>query len=113
MNVTTLPAIAPKINDILVSSWGYDQTNVDFYKVVNITSSGKSVTIQRINSSVVETGFMSGKSMPAVPHTFSKYKGEPMIKRVNLNKDVYSVKINSFATAYKWDGNPECVSWYA
>lgn len=114
MNSTTTSAAAPKLNDILVCSWGYDQTNVDFYKVISITPSGKSVTIQRINSSVTEDGFMCGKSVPAVPHTVSKYNGEPMTKRVKLCAHYgYSVSISSYSTAFPYDGTPERCSWYA
>ena len=44
----------PQVGDILVSSWGYDQTNIDFYRVVGLTASGKSVRImpvaQRVHS---------------------------------------------------------------
>jgi hypothetical protein len=44
----------PQVGDVLVSSWGYDQTNVDFYRVVSLTASGKSVRIvpvaQRVHS---------------------------------------------------------------
>jgi len=44
----------PQVGDVLVSSWGYDQTNIDFYRVVSLTASGKSVRIvpvaQRVHS---------------------------------------------------------------
>ena len=35
-----------KVGDFFYTSWGYDQTQVDFYKVVGFTPSGKSVRIQ-------------------------------------------------------------------
>ena len=44
----------PEVGDILVSSWGYDQTNVDFWRVVGLTASGKSVRIVPAGSRVVE-----------------------------------------------------------
>lgn len=109
----TITTITPKVNDILVASWGYDQTNVDFYKVLKLSPSGKSVTIVRINSSVTENGFMCGTSVPAVPHTISKYDGEPKTKRVNLTDGGYYVSLNSYSNAYLWDGQPERCSWYA
>ena len=44
----------PQVGDVLVSSWGYDQTNVDFWRVEGLTASGKSVRIvpvaQRVHS---------------------------------------------------------------
>ena len=53
METETMTA-GPRVGDVLVSSWGYDQTNVDFYRVVSLTASGKSVRIvpvaQRVHS---------------------------------------------------------------
>lgn len=54
MSVT---AVAPadagiKVGDFFARSWGYDQTNVDFYKVVGLT--GKGVRAQRWSSAVVD-----------------------------------------------------------
>ncbi len=43
----------PQVGDILVSSWGYDQTNVDFWRVVGLTASGKSVRIVPAGKRVV------------------------------------------------------------
>ncbi len=37
-----------KIDDIFYDSWGYDQTNIDFYQVVGITD--KSVKLKAIKS---------------------------------------------------------------
>ena len=44
----------PEVGDVLVSSWGYDQTNVDFWRVGSLTASGKSVRIVPAGSRVVE-----------------------------------------------------------
>ena len=48
-----------EIGDVLRSSWGYDQTNIDYYKVVELI--GKSmVDIVEIGQQRVETGSMQG-----------------------------------------------------
>lgn len=112
MNTATVNIVSPKVGDILVCSWGYDQTNVDFYKVLSLSPSGKSVSIQRINSIIKEDGFMCGKSVPAVPHTVSNYRGEIMTKRAKIMQDGYCVNISNYSTAFLWDGKPEYVSWY-
>ena len=44
----------PEVGDVLVSSWGYDQTNIDFWRVVSLTASGKSARIVPAGSRVVE-----------------------------------------------------------
>jgi hypothetical protein len=105
-----------KVGDILSSSWGYDQTNVDFYQVVEVKKSGKSVVIQKISSRLVlgeGCAPMSGTVMP----NRDGFAGEPMLKRVQFWRkseteiDEY-LTMASYASASKWDGKPEYCSWY-
>jgi hypothetical protein len=93
--------------DILSSSWGYDQTNVDFYKVLRLVGE-KSVELVKIGSKRCDRE--SGNSMAdyctADP---SNVIGEPMIRRA-LNGQV---SINDYKRASRWDGREEYRSWYA
>lgn len=57
-----------KVGDLLYTSWGYDQTNTDFYAVTKV--SGRRVAIREIAGDYQETGFLSGRSWPAVPLRF-------------------------------------------
>jgi hypothetical protein len=96
-----------KIGDILECSWGYEQTNVDFYQVLEVK--GKMVKIREIKSSMPngETGFMTGHVIPLKDQFIEK---EPeMLKRVGEGN---SVSIESYASASPWDGLPCRVSWY-
>lgn len=43
------------IGSVFVCSWGYDQTNVDYYRVVGVTKSGKSVKVQKWSSKITGT----------------------------------------------------------
>lgn len=43
-----------QVGDILYYSWGYDQTNIDFFQVVSVSKSGKTCTIQEMSSEHVE-----------------------------------------------------------
>lgn len=102
-----------KVGDILKASWGYDQTNVDYYQVLALV--GKSmVEIVAIASDGYENGFMCGRVAP-LPGAF---KGKPMRKRADGN----CVKIESYVYAYKqepqivagvpvYESSPN--SWYA
>jgi len=54
-----------RAGDIVNTSWGYDQTNVDFYIVTRVTSA--CVWVRPIASDYEATGFMSGKCWPAMP----------------------------------------------
>lgn len=91
---------------ILYTSWGYDQTNIDFYEVTKVIGSS-TVEIREIaGKSGPETGFMTAETT-ADP---GNYIGEPMIKRANATN---SVHIASYASASPWDGKPKRYSWYA
>ena len=99
-----------KVGSILMSSWGYDQTNVDFYKVKRRTR--RSVWLVEIGSELVEGsgGFMSGK-VTAVPE---RETGKTFMKRIRVVDDEeVSVSIESYANAYPWNGRECSCSWYA
>lgn len=93
-----------KKGDIFVSSWGYEQTNIDFYEVVAVTKTGKSVKIAKMNKKYLgkDSGGTQEKVMPG------QVVEEPMVRRVGKGyKGVPSIKINDYSWANLWDGNPE------
>jgi len=92
-----------KIGDILSSSWGWEQTNVEFYQVVVVSKA--SVTLRQIAASIKQTGYMSGETLPC-PDTFI---GEPFQRRVSVSN---WVRISNYAAASPWNGRPQYVSWY-
>jgi hypothetical protein len=53
------------VGTILYTSWGYDQTNVEFYAVTRV--SGVRTWIRPIAAEYEDTGFMSGRTWPALP----------------------------------------------
>ena len=79
-----------KVGDLFRRSWGYDQTNVDYYEVTEV--SGRMVTVREIGQVCVETGNMCGQTTPQP----GKFTGEP--KRC-LAQDG-SIKINHYGWAY-------------
>lgn len=93
-----------KVGDIVYDSWGYDQTNIDWYQVVKCTP--KSVVIRRIAGEITEKeNTMSGQSTPLI-HCFT---GTPIRKRVQPGTcDLAS----NHGCMRKWDGKPKYVSWY-
>jgi len=50
---------------VLYTSWGYDQTNVDFYAVTRV--SGRRVWIRPVAADYVESGYLSGRTSAALP----------------------------------------------
>lgn len=48
--------------DVLTGSWGYDQTNVEWFEVVAVR--GRTVEIRELACESIDTAFMQGKSVP-------------------------------------------------
>jgi hypothetical protein len=91
---------------ILVCSWGYEQTNVEFYQVIRALPA--SVELRRIQSNRLEAGAqgMQGTCTP-IPNSFI---GEPKRYRADGTN---SVKIADRIRASPWDGRPRHWSSYA
>src|SRR4030067_498516 len=73
-----------KVGDILSCSWGYDQTNVDFYQVVKV--SGKCVYIQEIGGHSLDS--VSDMADHVKPNKNAFVIDAPVLKR--LVKEGYS-----------------------
>lgn len=86
-----------QVGDILSSSWGYDQTNVNFYEVVE--AGDKEVTVREIAQKTVREE-RGADYVTAVP---GKYVGPALRRRPTA----YGVKIDNVQRATKWDGKPE------
>jgi len=87
-----------KVGDVLYTSWGYDQTNIDFYKVVKLV--GKtSVKLCKMTNQYYESDCRASDKV--VPGDV-KENAKPFLKRVN-GKDNH-VNISSFEFARVWDG---------
>lgn len=97
-----------ELGEILVSTWGYDQTNVDFYQVVEINSK-KTVTIRKIASEAIKSAEMPWAQAKVVPCR-GQFVGQPMKKRVAEGDHV---KLTSYSWAGRWDFNAVHETSYA
>jgi hypothetical protein len=102
-----------KVGDIITNSWGYDQTNVDWYRVARTSKSY--VWLQPIAGRTEETGFMSGNSTPHVetasenPEQWGfKDLKKPAEKHL-ASGDYISMK---YGCGKKWNGEKVYESWY-
>lgn len=95
-----------EVGKILVSSWGYDQTNIDFYEVTKLIGSTM-VEIRRLHERLVsvEGTYQYVEPIPG-QYVETGWRAETMRKRVCPRTN--SVSLNSFASAYPWKGKPEC-----
>ena len=85
---------------ILYSSWGYDQTNIDFYQVVKLVGKTMCEVVQI--ESIIESS--NGYYDMVMPYPTSK--GKNIIRRkIKYWDERPSININSFQHARLWDGN--------
>ena len=108
VTLMTVPAAKVKVGDIFSCSWGYEQTNVDFYKITAVLP--HSVKYVAIGENRKYTGPMCGEAMPDLNSVGTQEKTARI--RVDMNGNV-SFKLNSYSTAYRWNGEPEFFSeWH-
>lgn len=87
-----------KVGDILSASWGYDQTNQDYYQVIRVID--KKIVIREIASKQV--------GVDRVVADKDNFIGEAMLKQPSsTSKGDAVVKISSYEYAFLWDGKPE------
>jgi len=112
--------VGPAVGDVLVSSWGYDQTNIDFWRVVGLTASGKSVRIVPAGQRVVDYSKGSERVVPGGGDVFreqdavtttslirwcevrSWFQGRTMVEETWA----VGVPAGYKNTAHLWDGRP-------
>ena len=91
------------VGTIFTSQWGYEQTNVSFYRVVRRTD--KTVTLEKLSNVITEEGNMRGKVVP----------GETVTRVKQFRRSLHGdrVSICSFEHARIWDGTPQYFTAYA
>lgn len=93
-----------KVGDILYASWGYDQTNVDFYEVLAVTRG--MVTIEAIGQQTNETlHSMAENVVPNPAHRTGR------ITKHRATSTSLHVTTCSYASL--WNGTPKYQSHYA
>lgn len=96
------------VGTVLVSSWGYDQTNIDFYEVTKATA--KTVLIRPI--SIAQENGESWGTYTATPKR-GEFTGEAFRVKVQDPNNQPWVKINSFAMARPIDEETQHGTSYA
>ncbi len=107
--VTTQPV---QLGDFFRESWGYDQTNVDFYQVVRISASGKTVWLRRVRSAQVEDMGSGGTRVAPAPNDFYETgcnsSRDGTLKRTLKTgwQGGWIVNMTSYSIASLWDCKP-------
>jgi len=90
---------------VLMSMWGYDQTNIDYYQVVEVSPSRKTVKIRPIAQRSVEgEQYMTGSCWPLA----DAFTGPAMVKRIGHGDCVH---LTSYSSASPW--TPKADRWTA
>jgi hypothetical protein len=113
-----------KIGDVFVRSWGYDQTNVDYYELVEISSTGKTGKARQLKTMVVEqlgqsdrvtatTGPDRFVDRPSCARCSNRHQGErgwdghPFTDLYTWQARHDRVTTSYGDHAYRWDGQPD------
>ena len=83
-----------QVGDVFVCSWGYDQTNIDYYQVTRVM--GAMVEVREIARQSEQTEWLQGNCVPAP----GKFIGKSMRKKISVWRDEPSFRVNSFSSAY-------------
>lgn len=110
-----------KIGDIFYSSWGYEQTNVDFFQVIALKGTTQ-VVLQAVSLKMTSENTVSGmsadrsystkKATPLSSSVFVKDNTKGMTKKVLGTCENPYINLSSFANAYLYHGEKLYESWY-
>lgn len=109
-----------KVGDILSGSWGYDQTNVDFFQVVELKGVRQVIVRPIASQQIDQTAYMAGHVVPLK----DRFIGSPTTHTVIRDRIKYDPcakyqqegeqhRFDRDCSASLWDGKPEYESSYA
>ena len=102
---------AVKIGDIFHFSWGYEQTNCDFFQVV--AKRGKMVDIKAINAKSTEQSTGNSMSDYRLPEKDAFVDDQTTTKRLQFSEGTPYLNMASYGYCSLWDGEKCYCSWYA
>ena len=119
-----------KVGDLFYTSWGYEQTNINFFQIVALKGKS-SALVREVHPEILETFSVSGMSedriystsseiLPPAKHTsFIKNNKDGDLRRIQFNeyyKEPYirvGIPGTYQETAYPYKGEKLYCSWYA
>lgn len=91
---------------ILVASWGYDQTNIDYYQVVKGAEVGKFAQIKSIPAKWCGGDGNGGSYL--LPDTEAKNDGDKIFKKkVQTTGAELYISFDYYCFAYVWNNKPQ------
>jgi hypothetical protein len=103
----TLNDTTAAVGSILYTSWGYDQTNYDFYQVVERRGTS-TIVLRKLAVESENEGWCRDKVKPRKDVFIER--DEPLVRRINKHG---RARIESYSCLYPWDGLPKHATSYA
>lgn len=102
--------------EILIETWGYEQTNVTFYEVIRATP--KTVWLRELKQERVEGAtYATYAAIPTTDETINRFRKENVLQRRYRphwnDARMITCGIKSYSQASTWDGRPVWGSSYA
>lgn len=97
-----------KENAILCCSWGWEQTNVEFYKVLSVNKNKTQAVIIELGH-IIDKNYSVGDMSYHVLPDINNHLGEA----ISVNIRGYGIKINDSITLHEWDNESKFKSTYA
>lgn len=99
-----------KVGDIVYTSWGYEQTNVNFCQIVKMTA--KTIWIKEISLNIDEDSIYSHGMAYNVTADKNNFKDGGMEFRLRVYANGALSTAENFYRFSKWDGTPKYRSTY-
>jgi hypothetical protein len=94
-----------KVGDIFCNSWGYDQTNIDYYQIIEKPSTHYAI-VRQINSKIIDTTRSGDYVVSPNKGSFSeRYPKEIRVKIKNGYNGSEAFRVNSYSNAYSCSEN--------
>ena len=101
-----------KPGQVFSYTWGYEQTNVDWYEIQDISKTRKSAKFRKIHSIKTLSAFQSMEGQ-SVPDTGNYIRGEgPFTKRLKEYEGELYIRMDSGSLSV-WDEKPKRFSTYS
>ena len=101
-----------KVGDIVFNSWGWEQTNIEFYQVIEVLN--KKIKVQEVKQLMTHDEGMSSMSGYVMPKKDDFIK-DPflLLLKVDEKGNCRICNPKSFFYFKKWGGGKKYCSWYA
>jgi hypothetical protein len=95
-----------KVGDIFNWTWGYEQTNQDYFQLIELR--GQIGIFRELDQDRTETGWLTGNCKPIK----DSFKGDPFRKKIQFQNNKPYIKMASFGWCNLWDGQTDYYTSY-